>query len=84
MSIYHDLVEAILPSDILLFFDMVDFKKEQDHYRIYLEEKNEVPSEYKKGHVRANWFLPEIKRLPYKGWVYNSSSQTTKMAFGKG
>ena len=61
MSIYQDLVEAMLPSDILLFFDVVDFKKEQDHYRIYLEEKNEVPSQYQKEHVRANGFLPEIK-----------------------
>ena len=61
MDIYKSLVEFLLPEAILVDFDLINFKEEKDELKIYLEEKNTVPEEYKDTHIRANGFLPEVE-----------------------
>jgi len=61
VSIYKELVELLLPEDILNHFDVTDFKKEGIELRIYLEEKNIPPEEYKDQHIRASGFANEVK-----------------------
>lgn len=51
----------MLPDGVLDYFEPVDFKKEPECYRLYLEEKREVPSEFGNKRVRANGFMEEIK-----------------------
>ena len=61
MSIYKELVELLLPEDILKYFDVTEFKKEGIDLRIFLEEKKDPPEEHKNKHIRANGFLNEVK-----------------------
>ena len=61
MSLYKDLVSSMLPEGVLEYFELVDFKKESERYRLYLEEKQEVPDEFKDKKVRSNGFMDEIK-----------------------
>jgi hypothetical protein len=43
VSIYKELVDLILPGDILKYFDVIEFKKEAVELRIFLEEKKDPP-----------------------------------------
>jgi hypothetical protein len=61
VSIYKELVELLLPEDILKHFDVIEFKKEGIDLRIFLEEKKDPPEEHKNKHIRANGFVNEIK-----------------------
>ena len=61
MSSYKELVKSFLPEGILDYFEPTDLKKEGDQLRLYLEEQNIIPEEYKDIHYRANGFLDEIK-----------------------
>ena len=60
MSIYKEFAELLLPDGILNYFELTDFKKEEGKMMIYLEEKSEIPSEYKKESYRLNGFLSEV------------------------
>ena len=61
MSIHKELVELLLPKDILKYFDVIEFKKEGINLRVFLEDKKEPLEEYKNKHIRANGFANEIK-----------------------
>ena len=61
MSIYKEFVKSFLPEGILDYFELTELKKEDNKLRIYLEEQNIIPDEYKDTHHRANGFLDEIK-----------------------
>ena len=61
MDIYRDLVEVLLPEDILKHFELTDFKQVGIELKIYLEEKNIPPEKYKDVHIRANGFVPEVE-----------------------
>lgn len=41
----HDLLWAMLPEGLEQFFDLTEFKKDEDRFRIVLTEKNTIPSE---------------------------------------
>ena len=60
MSICKELVELLLPEDILQYFELVDFKKEAVELRIFFEEKKDPPEEYKNKHIRANGLKARI------------------------
>jgi hypothetical protein len=61
MSVYKEFVKTFLPKGILEYFKLVDFKEERGQLRIYLEELDLIPEEYKDLHYRSNGFLEEIK-----------------------
>ena len=61
MDIYKDLVNVLLPKDILEHFDLVGFDQTQGELKIHLEEKNITPHKYKNEHIRANGFVPEVE-----------------------
>jgi len=61
MDIYRDLVEVLLPEELLKHFDLTDFKQVGIELKIYLEEKNIPPEKYKDVHIRANGFVPEVE-----------------------
>jgi len=61
MSIYKELVELLLPEDLLNNFEIVDLKKEGIYLRIYLEEKKNKPEGYDSQTIRANGFAQEVK-----------------------
>ena len=61
MTIYKELVELLLPSGVLEFFEVESLKKEANQLRIYLEERDNIPKEYSSERYRSNGFLPEIK-----------------------
>ena len=41
-----DLIKLILPEDFTEFFDLVDFKEENGHIHLYLDEKAVQPFEH--------------------------------------
>jgi len=61
MSVYKEFVKTFLPKGILEYFELVDFKEERGQLRIYIEELDLIPEEYKDLHYRSNGFLEEIK-----------------------
>lgn len=57
-SILHSLVRLMFPSDMLDYFEVVDFDEGTEHVSIYLEEKDNIQNG-KPGHVyERNGFLP--------------------------
>lgn len=61
MSIYKELVGYLLPAGVLDYFNLVEVKKEGEQLHIYLEEKDEIPEEYKSIPYRSNGFMQERK-----------------------
>ena len=61
MSIYKEFVEAFMPDGMLKYFELVSFETVKDELHVFLEERDEIPQEYKSIHHRANGFLSEIK-----------------------
>ncbi len=61
MSLYKELVGYLLPTGVLDYFELVDVKKEGEHLHIYLEEKAEIPDEFKNQLHRSNGFMQERK-----------------------
>ena len=61
MSVYKEFVKTFLPDGILEYFELVDFREERGQLRIYLEELDVIPEEYKVVDYRANGFMNEIK-----------------------
>jgi len=57
-----ELLEAILPEDLLLYFEIVDFKNlgdislKKDTFHIYLEEKNNLPQGYSTSNYESKGF----------------------------
>ncbi len=61
MDIYKELVELLLPEDLLKNFELIDLKKEGIHLRIYLEERKTPPEGYSNQTIRTNGFTEEIE-----------------------
>ena len=45
MNIYKDFAQVLLPEGILDYYELTDFKKEENSLLIFLEEKAEIPPE---------------------------------------
>jgi hypothetical protein len=60
MRIYKDFAQALLPDGILDYYYLTDFKKKETSLCIYLEEKPDIPSEYKDQSYRLSGFMPEV------------------------
>lgn len=58
---YKKLAELILPKGTLDYFDLVDIKEDGEQIHLYLEEKEEIPTEYKDIAHRKNGFMQERK-----------------------
>jgi hypothetical protein len=70
-----DLLGVILPQDLLLYFDIVDFKElgdfsiKKDCFHIYLEEKNTLPKGYSKSDFESKGFSSskQVQDFPIRG-----------------
>tara|TARA_Y100001970_G_C13743918_1_gene607613 strand:- start:248 stop:598 length:351 start_codon:yes stop_codon:yes gene_type:complete len=61
MSLYKELAGYLLPEGVLDYFELTEVKKEGEGLHIYLEEKDEIPEEYKSEPYRSNGFMQERK-----------------------
>ncbi len=66
---HHTLISLLLPEGILEYFDLTNVEKDSSGLKIYLEEKNISPSEYKDQPLESKGFLPEssIQDFPIRG-----------------
>jgi hypothetical protein len=60
MTIYKEFAELLLPEGLLTYYDLIDFKKSDEILKIHLEEKKDIPIEYKNKSYRLNGFLPAV------------------------
>jgi hypothetical protein len=58
---YRQLAEVLLPAGLLEYFELIDIKKAEKEIRIFLEEKNITPEEYKGEQLHSKGFLAEIQ-----------------------
>lgn len=58
---YQDLIVEFLPAGILEYFDLTDIKKTPAGLYIYLEEKNQLPEEFKGQLYHSKGFYPEVQ-----------------------
>lgn len=58
---YWDLIVAFLPAGILEYFDLTNIKKEPTGLYIYLEEKHQLPDEFKGQSYHSKGFYPEVQ-----------------------
>jgi len=58
---YQDLIVEFLPAGILEYFDLSDIKKAPAGLYIYLEEKNQLPEEFKGQPYHSKGFYPEVQ-----------------------
>lgn len=61
MEALKDLAGYLLPSGTLGYFDLVNVVKANKGLVLFLEEKNELPQEYKGGRYHSKGFLPEVR-----------------------
>lgn len=54
-------MEMMLPEGTLEYFDLIRVYKDQEGLKIYLEEKNSPPEEYKHEVLHSKGFMPEIE-----------------------
>lgn len=66
---YQTLVQFLLPEGLLDYFDLTSVTKSDSGLNIYLQEKNSVPSGYRKEQLESKGFLPEtsIQDFPIRG-----------------
>ncbi len=70
-----ELLSAILPSDLLVYFTITDFKElgdislKKDTFHIYLEEKNTLPEGYSNLEYESKGFISskQIQDFPIRG-----------------
>jgi transposase len=70
-----DLFSAILPEDLLEYFDIITFEElgdvsvKKDTFHIYLEEKNRLPQGYSKKDYESKGFISskQIQDFPIRG-----------------
>lgn len=58
---FKTLVEYFLPAGTLDYFDLVRVLKDKEGLVLFLEERNELPEEFKGQHYHSKGFLPEIR-----------------------
>jgi len=69
------LLSLILPEDLLLYFDMVNFQElgdisvKKDCLHIYLEEKNQLPKDYSESDYQSKGFSnsKQVQDFPIRG-----------------
>jgi len=66
---HTSLLSCFLPEGVLDYFTISNYEFNNILFRIYLEEKSEVPPEFKGLCVHSNGFLPEItvQDFPVRG-----------------
>jgi len=71
MSLYKELAGYLLPEGVLDYFELTEVKKEGEGLHIYLEEKDEIPEEYKSEPYRSNGFMQErkIRDFPIRDYL---------------
>lgn len=70
-----DLLGAILPKDLLVYFDIVSFEElgdisvKKDGFHIYLEEKNKLPEGHSRNDYESKGFISskQIQDFPIRG-----------------
>lgn len=70
-----ELLSEFLPASLLEYFDVVNYKKEEDkstskvYYLLYLDEKNTLPEGYSKEDYESKGYLPssKIQDFPIRG-----------------
>lgn len=65
-------IEMILPDGMLTYFEVTEFKKEENNYRIYLSENNLPPEEYSDHKLTSKGFYDEIivQDFPIRGKAF--------------
>jgi hypothetical protein len=58
---FKELMGYLLPGGTLEYFDLVQVLKDKEGLVLFLEEKNELPSEYKDRKFHSKGFYPEIR-----------------------
>lgn len=63
------LLKLLLPEYLVDYFEVVDYKSEDDQLRIYFEEKNYPPQEYAKDKLSSKGFYDEVivQDFPIRG-----------------
>jgi hypothetical protein len=65
----YSFIEMILPEGLLNYFEITNFIKNDDSYRIHLSEKNLPPKEYASDKLTSKGFFDEItvQDFPIRG-----------------
>ena len=58
---FVDLIRFLLPEGTLDYFELVNILKDKDGLILFLEEKNELPEEYKGQKFHSKGFYPEVR-----------------------
>lgn len=58
---YRQLIELLLPAGILEYFDLIKTTQSPNGLHIYLEERNEPPTEYKDLQLYSKGLLDEVR-----------------------
>ncbi|SDZ92249.1 hypothetical protein SAMN05192529_10491 [Arachidicoccus rhizosphaerae] len=61
MEPFVDLIRFLLPEGTLDYFELVNILKDKDGLILFLEEKNELPEEYKGQKFHSKGFYPEVR-----------------------
>ena len=61
MEPFVDLIRFLLPEGTLDYFELVNILKDKDGLVLFLEEKNELPEEYKGQKFHSKGFYPEMR-----------------------
>lgn len=56
-----ELVKYLLPAGTLDYFELTHIIQDKEGLVLFLEEKNEVPTEYKDQKLHSKGFLPEVR-----------------------
>ncbi|MEX6689430.1 transposase [Danxiaibacter flavus] len=66
---FRQLIELLLPEGILTYFELVNTIKDHEGLKIYLEEKNIIPEEFKGQLLHSKGFYPQIsiQDFPIRG-----------------
>ena len=56
-----ELVKYLLPAGTLDYFELTHIIQDKEGLVLFLEEKNEVPAEYKDQKLHSKGFLPEVR-----------------------
>lgn len=58
---YRQLVSLMLPAGVMEYFDLMNVEQGDTGIKIYLEEKNIVPYEYRSQKLHSKGFMPEVE-----------------------
>lgn len=61
MEAFKDLMGYLLPAGTLEYFELVNVLKDKEGLVLFLEEKNQVPDEFKDQKFHSKGFYPEVR-----------------------